>query len=140
MSLEWDVDEENGLVRLTARGRVGLRDVAEALGRMQSGPRFEAGLLLLADLREMAYAPSPEDLRRLKELKGEIATRARRVALVATGAANLGLARLLCAYARAEGMAVEAFADAAPALAWLHRDADRSGGGGSAPGAPRAER
>lgn len=128
MSLEWDADGKDGVVRLTARGRVGLRDVADALGGMRSVPGLEAGLLLLADLRGMTYAPSPEDLRWLKELKGMIAARARRVALVATGAANLGLARLVCAYARAEGMEVEAFADAAPALAWLRGDAERSGG------------
>lgn len=125
MSLELEVDTKKGFVRLTARGRVGLGEVAEALGRMRSTPGFESGLLLLADLRGMAYAPSPEDLRRLKELKGEIAKRARRVALVATGAANLGLARLVSAYARSEGMEVEAFMDAAHALAWLGGDPDR---------------
>ena len=122
MPVDYEIDREGGVVRVTASGGVSDADLFAFARRVAADPELDVPRPELCDFRHARAADlSAATVRELAEIFAETdAKRAgRRVALVCPGDTAYGLARMYQAHREGGPHEIRVFRDLAAARTWL---------------------
>ena len=115
-----DIQPANHRVVVRGLGKPDIRETVEAMRRLAADPLHSPGFGVFADMRELDYVASFDDLIVMRdafdELKGSYTGP---IAVVVPDLLRYGIARTISGLTGMIGIRIEAFRDPAQADAWL---------------------
>ena len=130
MPITYEIDEQSALLLAKGVGSITEADVTGFVDALLADPGYARATGSLVDFTEATFAVPSDRVAALAHLHRELLARSRssRVAVVARGDLNYGLARMYAQHRSVSGPEVVPFRDEASAREWL-----RGGGEGGAP-------
>ncbi len=120
MAFEFTLSGRDRRIQVTAHGPMDFRESLAAGVTLTKRPDFQPHYGVLADLREIEFAPSAPEIehfgRALARFKESFQGR---IAVLVKGQLMFGLARMTCSVAEANGFPMRPFTDLEEACAWL---------------------
>ena len=117
MALSYDID--GSLIRLTASGTYGTRDLMETVDAALSDRDAPETATLLVDVRGSEVDRTSEEMKQLTEFFASHADRLSRCAVVIARDVHYGLMRMAMAFAEDSPLELRVFRDLDEARTWL---------------------
>jgi hypothetical protein len=122
MSYTWTIDARRGRATVVGTGAPTMSETEAAVLHLARDPGFRPGYGVLLDVRDMSYIPSWADAQAYQRLfAGLRATYTGGLALVVSGTAPYGVARMMSVMFGFIGVQLGAFTELGEATAWLDR-------------------
>ena len=134
MSYRWTIDPRRGRATVVGTGAPTIIETEAAVLQLARDPGFRPGYGVLLDVRDMSYIPSWADAQAYQRLfAGLRKTYTGGLAVVVSGTAPYGVARMMSVMFGFIGVQLGAFTELGEATAWLDRlaQAPLSGDAGS---------
>jgi len=120
MGLEYKIDVDAHVVRVTVTRDTSVGEIRNAVKAVIADPLFGSDMSILADFRELRWIPSTQELKQVAELVGAVAKHVkRRTAMVVSNDLVFGAVRIFSLLAKAKGFQTRPFKDMDKACEWL---------------------
>ena len=120
-----DIQPERRRVVVTGTGKPDIGETMATMRRLAADPAYEPMFGILADMRELEYVASFEDLIVMRDGFDELkASYTGPIAVLVSDLLRYGIARTISGLTGLIGIRIEAFREPAAADAWLAGEAD----------------